>query len=354
MADFRVHVAMGDPQAPFSTMLEILDHHGLLSGQGTLVPHAQLVSMGDHFDWGPPAAQERATQDGLALLSWLGGHPPEQVVLLLGNHDLARVCELAAFEDQAAFAEAQAQSVRAYRQGKVDPEAQAALLERYPFLPDAELLARDYACFSQEQRRLVELLLREGRFRLAHAHGELLLVHAGLTAADLEAVGVAAGTPAEVAEGLQAFLQARVAAWTGGRLDLDPWHRRGDASRGNGRGALLHRPADPATARPEDLAGPPRRRFDPRTLLPGVPQVIGHIRDGKCRTTMPGWAEPVPAGDGPLRSLTVDGEAVAYRAGCHPGARLYFTDGGMAHAPVDRYQLLDLDARAPFRPARRG
>jgi hypothetical protein len=70
---------------------------------------------------------------------------------------------------------------------------------------------------------------------------------------------------------------------------------------------------------------------------------------------MPGWCEATPAGDGPLRSLTVDGDAVAYRAGCQTGARLYFTDGGMAHTTPDRYQLLDLDTRAPFipRPRRR-
>ena len=68
---------------------------------------------------------------------------------------------------------------------------------------------------------------------------------------------------------------------------------------------------------------------------------------------MPAWAEASAAGDGPLRSLVVEGAAVAYRAGCHPGARLYFTDGGMAHTPVQRYQLLDLDTRQAFSPPAR-
>jgi hypothetical protein len=336
MAPFRVHVAMGDPQAPLATMLEVLDHVGLLSSQGTLAPWAQLVSMGDHFDWGPPSKRERATLDGLSVLSWLSSHPEEQVALLLGNHDLARVCELGAFEDDAAFLTARAEAERAFAGGQAD----------------AELLARDYSCFSMEQRRMVELLLRSGRFRLAHAHQDLLLLHAGATTADLEAVGVTGETAEVVAAGLQAFLAARVAAWTGGRLGIEPWHLPGDAARGNARGALVHRPAEPGAAKPEDLEGPPRRRFDPRSLPTGYAQVIGHIRDEKCRQTMGPWCEAAPAGDGPLRSLVIEGQAVAYRAGCHPGARLYFTDGGMNHASPDRYQLLDLDTRRPYQPRR--
>jgi Calcineurin-like phosphoesterase len=353
MAELEVHVAMGDPQAPFHTVLEVLDRAGLLSDQGTLVPRARLVSMGDHFDWGGRPSRDQATLDGLALLSWLAAHPPEQVVLLLGNHDLARVCELAVFADDAAFESARGEAERAYQGGKVEAVAQAALLERFPFLPDAELLARDYACFSSEQRRLVELLLREGRFRLAHAHRGLLLVHAGVTVPDLEALGLQADGPEAVAAGLNAFLAGRVAAWTGGRLELEPWHRRGDATRGNGRGALVHRPADPAAVEPADLEGPPRRRFDPRTLPAAFPQAIGHVRDDKCRALMPAWCEPTPAGDGPLRSLVVEGDAVSYRAGCHPGARLYFTDGGMAHTRPEAYQLLDLDTLQPFSGRRR-
>jgi hypothetical protein len=65
---------------------------------------------------------------------------------------------------------------------------------------------------------------------------------------------------------------------------------------------------------------------------------------------MPGWCEAAPAGDGPLRSLVVEGDQVSYRAGCHPQARLYFTDGGMNHTTPGSYQLLDLDSRQPFIP----
>ena len=47
---FRRHVAMGDPQAPFATVLAVLDRHGLLKNDGQLRDDVQLVSMGDHFD----------------------------------------------------------------------------------------------------------------------------------------------------------------------------------------------------------------------------------------------------------------------------------------------------------------
>lgn len=354
MTRFRIHLAMGDPQAPFETMLEVLDHAGVLSNQGALLPEVQLVSMGDHFDWGPPSARARAQTDAVALVSWLSAHSHEQVVLLLGNHDLSRVSELARFSDDAAFALARAEADRAYRLGDVDLEAQSKLLDAYPFIADAETLARDSSTFTTEQGRLVELLLRSGRFRLAFEHQGLLLVHAGVTHGDLDAVGVDASSAATAAAGLNAFLDERIAAWTLGPFDLSPWHRAGSAEQGAARGALVHRPADPQAAPAEDFSGPPRRRFDPRQLPSAFSQAIGHVRDNKCRQLMPRWCETQPAGDGPLRSLVVEGEAVRYVAGCADAARLYFTDGGMAHARPERYELLDLDTRRPFSARRSG
>lgn len=348
MPQFRLHLAMGDPQAPFATVLELFERAGVLSEQGTLAADVQLVSMGDHFDWGPPSARERATQDAIALVSWLVAHPAEQVVLLLGNHDLARVAELAAFADDAAFEAARTEADRAYRLGRVDAEAQARLLEAYPFLCDAELLARDYSAFCAEQGRLVELLLRGGRFRLAWEHAGLLLVHAGVTQGDLDLLGVDGGSAAAAATGLNAWLDERVARWTRGPLELEPLHQPGSAARGGARGALVHRPADPSHATAADLAGPPRRRFDPHELPSAFPQAIGHVRDGKCRALMPDWCAGAAAGDGPLRSLVVEGAQTRYVTGCEAGARLYFTDGGMAHTRPERYELLDLDTRRPF------
>lgn len=333
-------VAIGDPQAPLETFLAILSRHGLLGDDGTLAADVHLVSMGDHFDYGPPSQRERAAADGLALLEWLAAHDAARVTLLLGNHDLARVCELAPFTDET-FAIAHAEARSLYERGG-DP---TAFLARYHHVPDPECLARDYSCFTAHQRALVTQLLRVGRFRLAHEHRGLLLVHAGVTLDDLTAIGVTADDPRAVAEGLNHFLAERVSRWTGGPLDLAPFHQVGSATTGEGRGALYHRPCDPSTQPPARMAGPPRRRFDPRLLPEAFPQAIGHIRDGKCRELMPRWSDPTAAGDGPVRSLVIDGDTVSYRASCVPGARLYFLDGGMAHAPVDAYQLFDLDRR---------
>ena len=195
-------------------------------------------------------------------------------------------------------------------------------------------------------------LLRSGRFRLSAHHAGMLLVHAGVTREDLAAVGIEATHAVAVSDALNALLDARVAAWTTGPLDLWPLHQPGSAARGEGRGVLYQRPCDPAVEDPRKLDGPPRRRFDPRQLPDAFAQVIGHIRDGKCRELMPAWCEPGPALDATLRSLTVSGDGVRYEPRCNPDARLYFTDAGMLHVPPESYPLLDLDTRQPLEPMR--
>ncbi|MEW5740081.1 MAG: metallophosphoesterase [Myxococcota bacterium] len=343
---FRHHVAMGDPQAPLATVRAVLAAHQLLDGE-RLRADVQLISIGDHFDWGPPEARREATDDAFALLSWLAAHPPDQVILLAGNHDLARVCELSHFPDDAAFDAARQEADEAYRRGNLDRERQAALLARYPFIPTAELLSRDFSCFSVAQRELVTELLHSRRLRLAHEHRGLLVVHAGVTVDDLALLRGDLSTAAGVAHALNAFLDDRVERWKGGPLDLEPLHQPGDARRGEGRGVLFHRPVDPALAKPGQLDGPPRRRFDPRRLPSAFPQAVGHVRDKKCREELMHWCEPGSV-DGPLRSLVVEGEVVRYQLGCHADARMYFIDGGMLHAKTEDYELLDLDRRQPM------
>ncbi|MDX2008844.1 MAG: metallophosphoesterase [Myxococcaceae bacterium] len=338
------HVAVGDPQAPFETFLRILDAHGLLGDDGRLRRDVHLVSMGDHFDYGKAEQRERAAIDGESILSWLASHPPEQATILLGNHDVSRVMELFGFSDEA-FLEAH----RAAREVYERNGDEAAFLARYPSVPDAECLARDYSCFAASQRVLVTELLRTRRLRLAAHHRGLLLVHAGVTEDDFVSIGGPPADAAEAAASLNAFLDARLEAWTDGPLDLAPLHHPGSAARGEGRGVLYHRPCDPTTQAQDKLDGPPRRRFDPRRLPAAFPQAIGHIRDAKCRELMPGWGPATPAVDGPLRTLVVEGEVVRYQPGCAPNARLYLTDAGMLHAPPGAYQLLDLDSRQPLR-----
>ncbi|MFZ5438883.1 MAG: metallophosphoesterase [Myxococcota bacterium] len=345
---------MGDPQAPFSTVLAVLDRHGLLGGDGRLRDDVQLVSMGDHFDWGPPAERARATTDAIALVSWLAAHPPDQVVLLAGNHDLARVCELAPFRTDDDFEHAWRSATLVYRSGAPHPAEEAEFLTRFPHVPDAECLARDFSCFSTEQQRLVTELLRTGRFRLAWAHRGLLLVHAGVTLDDLTLVAAPVDDAHAVAAHLNAFFEARIAAWEGGPLELGPLHQPGSASGGVARGILFHRPARPAEPPDDWFHGPPRRRFDPRRLPPAFPQAIGHIRDKKCRELLGAWAAGGAAGDGPLRALTFAGDEPRYVRGTPPDARLYFLDGGMLHTSPERYELFDLDARRALSPARSG
>ncbi|MBL8919083.1 MAG: metallophosphoesterase [Myxococcaceae bacterium] len=337
------HVAIGDPQAPLDTFLRILDGHGLLGDDGRLEDDVHLVSMGDHFDYGTPEQRDRATADGEAILSWLASHPPERVTILIGNHDVARVCELFPFDD-ATFLAAHREARELYA-----AEAPAeAFLAKYPTVPDAECLARDYSCFSTAQRALVTDLLRSRRLQLAAHHRGVLLVHAGVTEDDLSLANIRASDAAAASDGLNAWLDVRLSEWTGGPLALAPLHQVGSPSTGEGRGVLYHRPCDPSTQPANRLVGPPRRRFDPRRLPAAFPQAIGHIRDNKCRELMPAWSPPGAPIDGPLRSLTVTGAAVTYEVGCRADARLFFTDAGMSHAPPEQYELFDLDARAPL------
>ncbi|MDP3157495.1 MAG: metallophosphoesterase [Archangium sp.] len=346
-APFQHHVAMGDPQAPFATVLSILDRHGLLGDDGRLHGDVQLVSMGDHFDWGQASERKKATDDATAMLAWLSAHPPEQVIIIAGNHDLARVCELAPFTDDASFEAAWAMASAAYRSGKPDPEASKQFLERYPHVPDAECLARDFSCYSAEQQRLVTELLRTRRLRLAHAHAGLLLVHAGVTEEDFASIGQVPANAADAAANLNAFLDARVDQWKAGALDLTPLHLPG-SSTGVARGVLFHRPAVPTGD--AQFSGPPRRRYDPRQLPAAFPQAIGHIRDKKCRELLGAWADELPPVDGVLRSLRIDGETLRYARGTPADARLYFLDAGMNHPAATSYELFDLERRRPLQP----
>lgn len=320
---------MGDPQAPFDTVLAVLRHHQLLTDADRLRDDVQLVSMGDHFDWGPPEQRARATTDALELLAWLDAHPAEQVVLIAGNHDLARVCELAPFTTDDAFERAHAAAVQVYRHGADE----VAFLRAYPHVPDAECLARDFSCFSVAQRDVVKQLLASHRLRLAHAHRGLLLVHAGVTVDDFARIGATPGTAEEAALALNS-------------ADLTKLHQPGAAATGIARGVLFQRPAFP-TDDPQ-FTGPLRRRFDPRRLPAAFPQAIGHIRDKKCHELLGPWVRNAAPEDGPIRSLRVDGEAVHYARGVTSDARLYFLDGGIVHTTPERYELFDLDARAPL------
>jgi hypothetical protein len=299
--------------------------------------------MGDHFDWGAAAEADQASADGLALLAWLASHPPDQVHLVLGNHDLARVGEMSGFDD-ATFREARALAATAY--ATHDAAAEAELLRRFP-APSAEVAARDFASFTVAQRELVIALLRAKRFRLAFAlNREVLLTHAGVTTENLAAVET--GDAEAIAAALDRRLDEAIAAWMGSPFAIPGLHEPGSAGHGEGGGILYHRP----TSEPITLANA-SRRFDPRKLPRGITQVIGHIGDEKCRALMPAWSVGEPT-DGALRTLLTNGDQVRYATGVHPAAkdeaRVIFTDGTMRRARAGAYEVLDLDAMSPFAP----
>jgi len=354
-----VRVAMGDPQAPLSRVLEILDRHDLLGDDGRIHPRAELVSMGDHFDWGAPDERAFAAESGYALLAWLASHPREQVTILVGNHDLARVGELAPFDDPD-FAAARKEALALRRIPMGNPgraERRHAFLVSHPSLPSVGVAVRDLSTFEARQRALVETLLREGRLAAAHAAADdFLLIHAGVTPRDLEGIdyeGDLADARA-IAEAIARVFSTAAVNWDGETpFSLLPLYRPGSYLMGESRGIFVQRPADPAVGELPLFEGPPRRRFDPRELAQGLTQATGHIRDQKCRDLMPVWSDDDPPHDGPLRHLWTNGRQVSYRRGAPPddaGAVLLFADGGMNHARLADYELLDLDTRRAFKP----
>ncbi|MCP3139838.1 metallophosphoesterase family protein [Pyxidicoccus xibeiensis] len=350
----RRRLAIGDPQADLERVLAILAHHGLLGDAGWLRRDVQLVSVGDHFDWGRPHERDAVAASGLALVAWLAAHPADQAVLLLGNHDLGRVGELAGFTD-ATFAEAQAEADRAYRGGDTDEAAERSFLARWPQVPAAELVARDFGNFREVQRAWVEHLLRVRRFRAAYAAGPgLMVLHAGVTHEDLDVTGLPAERRADaaaVAEAVNGAVDAAVRAWVGGPLAVPGLHRPGDAAGGEGLGIFYHRPS----LHPEDaerVRETPRRRFDPRRLPAGLTQVVGHTRDKKTRELL--GLSTAEARDGVVRHLVTDGVRVDYAHGAPARsgpdeAVVVFTDGGMRECPPGEFELFDLDARAAAR-----
>ena len=207
----------GDPQTTPERFFTILDRYGALGPDGLLAEGVGLVSIGDHFDFlmGVPEAEPA----GREILSWLA-HQRSSVVVLLGNHDVARVAELARTSD-AAFAEAKVAAralEAAHRRAPRDKAEVDGLLERFfhrfPDLPSPGMALKDLASFSEAQRALVQHLLADGPFRLAALatlHGRTaLLTHAGVTRREVDLLGCA-DDPRAIEESLAAHLAGALA-----------------------------------------------------------------------------------------------------------------------------------------------
>jgi hypothetical protein len=358
-------LVMGDPQAPFAKVLEVLERHGLLAGD-RLAPDVVLVSIGDHFDYdlhNPTVAG----REGLQLLRWLAGHDPAQVILMLGNHDVSRVMELAQLTDeQFEAARTLARSIDETERTAGDAAAKQRTRDEFvpafPELPPPGVLGRDYASFTTEQRALVQELLLAGRFHLARTaelpDGRIaLMTHAGVTTRELGMLGHDGADPQAIAAALEMQLRSAVDAvradWLRGTctpLSLAPLHVPG--ARGEeGGGLLYHRPSNPDQPDADKawaLAPTRPRRFDPRTLPAGMTQIAGHSGHAKCVHELGPWvAESAKQRKhGGIRTLRVQGDRVTYEMGISPraddAADLILVDGELRRVPANDVGLLAL------------
>ena len=354
-------LVMGDPQAPFAKVMAVLAHHRALDGE-RLAREVVLVSMGDYFDYDLRQPQV-AGQEGLRVLRWLASHEPAQTVLLFGNHDAARVMELASVSDER-FAAAQvlARSIDDLkRSAGIDAASSREaheFLARFPDVPTYGYAVRDYASFSAEQRALVVELLLAGRFRLAHS-GELLdgrpvlLTHAGVHRVRSRCSSSRRGC--DCLDALEdASPQPSSGAAATGRgtftpLSLAPLHVAGDCGE-EGGGLLYHRPAD--------LIGP-----EPIAHGSSTPRAHGASIPVTCRAASPrSLAIPVIRSastssangrrrarhqlHGGIRTLRSHKGEVVYDLGVSPpmtdAGQLILVDGEMRLVAAGDYELLEL------------
>lgn len=342
--------AIGDPQTRFATYLGILRANGLLGDGDRLREDVGLIAIGDYFDFNlrEQCTLAESSQDGIDILRWLASHPPEQTVIIIGNHDTSRVMELA-FETDESFAAARRDAAECVKE---DPpgERTRAFGAAYPNIGTPQVAHRDFNSFTVAQRALVQELLLANRMHLAwvgtHGGEDILFTHASVSQREVDLLGAAA-TPAAIASALQARLHDAVAkvrgAWQRGELaalDLSPLHYQGRDGR-EGGGLLYHRPSSRV-----DRSGPDaplaRRRYHP-SELPRLAQLCGHTGHKKCREELAEWyAEAAsPRLQGCLRTLTVADGAIVYREGIQaPGdATLFMIDAEMNAPDMTDYPL---------------
>jgi hypothetical protein len=353
---------LGDPQAPFDAVMKLLASANLVGSDGRLRPSVELISIGDHFDY-DLTAPDVSRAEGLTVLRWLAAHSRDQVRLVVGNHDAARVVELALVDDRE-FAEARTlawsieQTKRAGGRAAANARAAAEFAPRFPSISTYALVARDYASFSVEQRSLVVELMLAGRFHLGLTGAlpdgrEVLITHAAVTEREVDRLAVAA-RPAPIAAALERLLADAIAArnadWQRGTimpLSLEPVSQSGAPGEEAG-GLLAHRPANPDRPggdRAWELDPARPRRFHPRELPVGLTQVAGHTNHAMCARELVPWVTPAAqaARYAGLRTLRATATAITYDLGVLPPADgvadLILIDGELRD-PANRAELL--------------
>lgn len=351
----RFHVALGDCHANLERVLSILDQAGLLAASGWLRGDVHLVTMGDYFDFGPFEDRVGAGEDGTALLAWFAAHSVDQVTILLGNHDLARVGELVGYDDdrfqRAALTAYGIERGRDHRaRGDIaDPHQQ--FLDQHPALPSLAHATRHYACYRAKQREVMTRLLRQRRCVVAYAHDDALLcTHAGVTRSDVRTLGAGARLGAlAVAAGLNEALFDAVAKWRAETpLEIAGLHRVGSATKGPTGGIFSHRACNPdALDRTVWREGKRARRLYDARDLPEFRQVCGHMRDRECIERFGPWSRVTRARAGVLRGFAIRNGCPCYEHGAASDAQIYFVDGEMGQGNA-RYELLDLERRTTW------
>lgn len=366
-------VAIGDAQAPLATYFTVLAEQNLLGDDGMLAPDVSILSIGDHFDYASPDLAQ-SSREGYALLRWLAEHPPQQAIILLGNHDTVRVQDLGGFSDRR-FEAARALALQIEQLAQIHGDRSASVEQarnqfyiEYPEITKPELAKRDYDSFTTAQRELVIRLMLAGRCQLAAVgklpnSREILLTHAGVIKRDLQVLGLNGEvSPVVIASRINKWLKDAVnrvrPAWERGELiplDLSPLHIAGTGGR-EGGGLLFHRPANPD--RPTSLDDSKRecakefgderpRRYHPQELPLGLIQACGHTGHSKCLEELVPWVSEAAKKMvlGKLRTLRVTPDQVNYDVGIDLDgneAALLMIDGEMNRVCPQDYEVLNL------------
>ena len=126
--------AIGDLQCEFDQFLSVLKASECLDETAQLRTDIQLITVGDYFDYHDKESDDvqRTQHNGCQILEWLSAHSPQQITILLGNHDICRVAELINYSDERYAKARQSAIVISKEEG---PKKRQRFREQFPELP---------------------------------------------------------------------------------------------------------------------------------------------------------------------------------------------------------------------------